>query len=118
MFSPFAIDAYLDARDKHTSVTDKKDITIEQVYFVAANYGDMTWESFNAFNYTDMSRDDGKYYTREYPIKDTAFVLTVGGKTLSGAPEYIYIKSYADAAYADLAKDNIKQFVNKYSKDE
>ncbi len=118
VFSPFAVDMFLDYRSKNDVITDKKDITLEQVYFVADNYGEMTWKSFDNFNYTDRSRDDGKYYKHEYPIKDTGFVLVVGGQTRTGAPEYIYIQSYKDAAYADLAKDDVKKFVNKYSEKE
>ena len=61
-----------------------------------------------------MSRDDGKYYTREYPISDGKFVLKVGGKTMSGQPEYMYLISLIDDKYINLAKDNVKKFVNNY----
>ena len=42
----------------------------------------------------------------------------MGGVTGENVPEYIYIQSYAHAAYADLGKDNIKQFVSKYTQEE
>lgn len=114
VFSPFAVDMFLERQKDKGVVRDKKDITIEQVYAVADNIGSITWKSFESFNYTDRSRDDGKYYTREYPIADTLFVLQVGGKTMSGLPEYIYLISLTDSQYVNVAKDNVRQFVKKY----
>ena len=117
ILGPLGIDMLVAAK-KDKVVNNKKDITLEQVYVVADNYGSVTWQTFNDFNYTDRSHDDGKYQKREYPIKDTGFVLVVGGVAGRNVPEYIYIQSYAHAAYADLAKDNVKQFVNKYTQEE
>ena len=114
VFSPFAIDMFLEGQKDKNTVTDKKDMTIQHVYAIADNYGSITWKSFEQFNYTDMSRDDGKYYTREYPIADTLLVLQVGGPTLSGQPEYIYLISLEDAEYINVAKDNVKKFISKY----
>ncbi len=114
LFSPFAIDMFLEGQKDKNTISDKKDMTVQHVYAIADNYGSITWKSFEQFNYTDMSRDDGKYYTREYPIADTLMVLQVGGKTLSGQPEYIYLISLTDAEYINVAKDNVKLFVNKY----
>ena len=118
VFSPFAVDMFIEWQSNRNVVNNKKDITLEQVYVVADNYGSVTWQTFNDFNYTNRSHDDGKYQKREYPIKDTGFVLVVGGVAGRNVPEYIYIQSYAHAAYADLAKDNVKQFVNKYTQEE
>ena len=114
VFSPFAIDMLLERLDDNKTVTDKKDMTIQHVYVISENYGSITWKSFEQFNYTDMSRDDGKYYTREYPISDGKFVLKVGGKTMSGQPEYMYLISLIDDKYINLAQDNVKKFVNNY----
>ena len=118
LFSPFAIDMFLEGQKDKNTVSDKKDMTVQHVYAIADNYGSITWKSFEQFNYTDMSRDDGKYYTREYPIADTLLVLQVGGKTLSGQPEYIYLISLTDAEYINVAKDSVKLFVNKYQDEE
>ena len=117
VFSPFAVDMFIEWQSNRNVVNNKKDITLEQVYVVADNYGSVTWQTFNDFNYTDRSHDNGKYQKREYPIKDTGFVLVVGGVAGVDVPEYIYIQSYAHATYADLAKDNVKQFVNKYTQE-
>ena len=114
VFSPFAIDMFLEGQKDKNTVTDKKDMTVQHVYVIAENYGSITWKSFEQFNYTDMSRDDGKYYTREYPTSDGKFVLKVGGKSMSGQPEYMYLISLIDDKYIDLAKDNVKKFVNNY----
>ena len=64
-----------------------------------------------------MSRDDGKYYTREYPIADTLLVLQVGGYNMNGHPEYIYLISLTDSQYINVAKDNVERFVNNYQDD-
>lgn len=117
VFSPFAVDMFIEWQSNRNVVNNKKDITLDQVYVVADNYGSVTWQTFNDFNYTDRSHDNGKYQKREYPIKDTGFVLVVGGVAGVDVPEYIYIQSYAHATYADLAKDNVKQFVNKYTQE-
>lgn len=114
VFSPFAIDMFLESQKDKGTVTDKKDITVQQVYVIADNYGSITWKSFEQFNYRDMSRDDGKYYTREYPIANTLLVLQVGGRTMSGQPEYIYLISLEDAEYINVGKDNVRKFVKNY----
>ncbi|MBE6583446.1 MAG: hypothetical protein E7649_00500 [Ruminococcaceae bacterium] len=118
VFSPFAVDMFLEAQKNKNKVTDKQDLVMNQVYAIADNYGDITWKTFENFNYEDRSRDDGKYYTRVYPIEGTLFFLKVGGEKLSGAPEYIYLMSYYDADYANLAKDNVRLFVEKYLEEE
>lgn len=118
VFSPFAIDMFLESQKDKNTVNDRKDMTLAHVYAIADNYGSITWRSFEQFNYTDMSRDDGKYYTREYPIADTLLVLQVGGRTLSGQPEYIYLISLTDAEYINVGKDSVKIFVNKYVDEE
>ena len=114
VFSPFAVDMFLEGQKDKETITDKKDITVEQVYVIADNIGSITWKSFEQFNYTDRSRDDGKYYTREYPIADTLLVLQVGGKTMSGLPEYIYLISLTDSQYINVAKDDVRKFVKNY----
>ena len=117
VFSPFAIDMFLEGQKDKNTVTDKKDMTVQHVYVIAENYGSITWKSFEQFNYTDMSRDDGKYFTREYPIADTLLVLQVGGPNMTGQPEYIYLISLEDTEYINLAKDNVKKFISKYQEE-
>ena len=118
VFSPFAVDRLLDSRENAGVVGNKKNLSIEAVYSIADNYGSITWKSFEKFNYTDMSRDDGTYFTREYFVDGSKFVLRVGGYDLDDVPEYIYLMSYADEDYVNLANGNVREFVKKYSKTE
>jgi hypothetical protein len=116
VLSPFGIDMLVSSMQDE-KVTDKKDISMGAVQSIYDNAESMTWRSFENFNYTDYSREDGKYFIREYPISDSKLVLKVGGSKLSGTPDYIYLISYETGEHVDLMKEDAKEFISKFETD-
>ena len=113
VLSPFGIDMLISSMQDE-KVTDKKNISIGAVSTIYENAESITWRSFEDFNYTDYSREDEKYFVREYPISDSKLVLKVGGSKLSGAPDYIYLISYETGEYVDLLKEDGREFITKF----
>ena len=116
VLSPFGVDMLISSMQDE-KVTDKYNISMAAVYTIYDNAGSITWRSFEPFNYTDYSREDGKYFVREYPISDSKLVLKIGGSKLSGAPDYIYLISYETGEYVDLLKEDGKEFASKFTTD-
>ena len=116
VLSPFGIDMIVSSMQDE-KVTDKKDISIGALSTIYENAESMTWRSFENFNYTDYSREDEKYFVREYPISESKLVLKVGGSKLSGAPDYIYLISYETGEYVNLLKEDGREFISKFHTD-
>ena len=116
VLSPFGVDMLVSSL-KDKAETDKKDISLEAVCYISDNPGEITWSSFDGFNYTDYSRDDGKYFVREYPIKNSELVLKVGGLKMSGNPDYIYLISYTTGEHINILKEDARAFIAKFQTD-
>ena len=105
VLGPLGIDMLIASRNAQT-VTDKKDITINEVCAIYNRGGRITWDYFDDYNYTDYSsRKNGKR-TREYPIKGSSLILRVQGEYRGDKIYYVHLIDYSGKG------DGVDQYVD------
>lgn len=108
-------------------VTDKNNMTVQDLLIIADKGANMRWSDLDAFNYTDLSynykdektKKKGTYYIREYVISEE-LVLKVQGYSLIGAPGYAQLYFYRDEGsqvMKDIRTESVSDFLTKYGYD-
>lgn len=110
VLGPLGIDMLIASRNAQT-VTDKKDITVNEVCAIYNRGGRITWYYFDDYNYTDYSsRKNGKR-TREYPIKGSSLVLRVQGEYRGDKIYLVHLIDYSGNG------DGVDQYVDVLTED-
>lgn len=103
------------------SVTNKKNITVEEIISLA-NIGEtLTWKDFDDYNYVDRSKEyldeNSKKkvteYEREYMV-DEFLVVKVTGLSLSGKPDTVKIFCYSKECVGymvEIRGANVREFL-------
>ncbi len=108
-------------------VTDRKNMTVQDLIDIADKGINMRWSDLDAFNYTDLSynykdektKKKSTYYIREYSISEE-LVLKVQGYSLMGAPGYAQLYFYRDEGskvMEDIRTDSVSEFLTQYGYD-
>lgn len=117
VLGPWGIDKLVE-KGRNKVVNDQKDMTVDTIYMIWDNVGEITFSSFDNFNYTDLSYDskNGEYFVREFPIENTDLVLKVGGADMNKAPDYAYLIHYDrdGSSYIDVMKENPREFLEDH----
>ena len=93
VLGPLGIDMLIASRNAQT-VSNKQDISINAVCAIYDKGGNITWDYFDNYNYTDYSDKSNGVRTREYPIKDSRLVLRVQGDADSNHFVYARLIDY------------------------
>lgn len=114
LIGPYNIyDMVKDISERADRVTDRQALTMDDVYKIS-EYGDnISWASFNSFNYIDQSfkTSEGEFVKREYAVKGTNYAVLVGGKGLKEWPAYVYLIDYESGELADIRREDARKFV-------
>lgn len=115
VLGPWGIDKLVE-KGRNKVVSDQKDMTVETIYMIWENSGNITLNSFDKFNYTDFSYEskDGKFYVREYPVENSSLVIKVRGSDMDKAPEYVYLIDYQDGVFINIMKEDPQEFLEEH----
>ena len=115
VLGPWGIDMLIASEKQTHSVTDRKDISVEEVYAVHDYASQIKWTYFDKFNYEDHSYYTNweKYIVREYKVAGTRLVLKVGGPQKLKYPQFVQLIDYDTGDYVDVLAENPRHFVNK-----
>ena len=104
-------------------VSDKRNMTVEELIDIADKGMNMRWSDLSAFNYKDCSYNykdkstgkSGTYYIREYSISDD-LVLKVHGYSVSGSPGYaqlILLRDDGSKLMDDIRTASVRSFLSR-----
>lgn len=102
--------------DNKKTVDGKRDMSMETVYALSERGEELSWLHFEEYNYTDMSysTNDGEYIKREYHVKDTGYIVWVGGIKGQDRPDYIYLIDIGKTGNVmNMREGTAKEFVQK-----
>lgn len=83
-------------------------LTLDKVKELAKKGEDLTWSDFEEFSGTDMGSG---LYIMVYNVKDTDYIVAVGGGSINENPMYIHFGK--DGNYIDLRTDSLDDYLNE-----
>ena len=125
VLGPWSVDRLVEKQRESifgSSMTNKENITVSDIIYLAEQGDALTWSDFDKFNYTDFSyeyRDEATNkkkteYQREYSV-DGVLIVKVVGSSLSGRPACVQLIYYIGGdSINEMRGTDVREFLKEH----
>ena len=125
VLGPWSVDRLVEKQRESifgSSKTNKENITVSDIIYLADLGDALAWSDFDKFNYTDFSydyRDEATNkkkteYIREYSV-DGVLTVKVIGSSMKGSPACVQLICYREGAIIeDIRGADVRGFLTEY----